>query len=174
MATTAYRATWPSGCVTIWRSLTWAEYNRISRLPYTEFARCAEVYRTALLAGPELKEAPAGIVQWIGRYELENNPFSGNLKTLRQQRARSKVWIQDYMNAARAVVSWAFGYKFEEMDGWDADTFFNRLAQAEYIFGRDMEPQDPNAPPPEQVEQKRGKLPDPRIERIKRLRAQQK
>lgn len=168
MQTTAYRASWPSGVCVIWRSLTWKEYRALSSLPVGDQARYIAVYRQVLIAGPPAEKVPAGIAVWIGRYELENNPFSGNLKPIQVQRKKSAAWGQSYLNASRAIVAWAFGYKFEELDEWDANTFFNRLAQAEYIFGKPFDPQDPNAPVEEP--KKKGRMPDPRVERIKQLK----
>ena len=166
---TAYRATWWIGdepVTFIWRSLNWKEYRQVSGL--LDYAKYAAVYRIVLIAGPAIEHVPAGIMQWIGRYELDNNPFSGELKPIQLQRQRSEEWAGGYLNAARGIVSWAFNYKFEEIDTWDAPTFFNRLAQAEYVFqkylfGKPFLPEDPNAPkPPEKKPQK------PRLQKLKR------
>ena len=151
MQATVYRATWWVGdeLVTfLWKSLSWKEYRKVAGLRPDDFATYAAVYRAAVIAGLSLEHVPAGIVQWIARYELENNPFGGQLKPIQQQRQRSTDWCGSYLNASRALVAWAFGYKFEEIDEWDSTTFFNRLAQAEYVFGKPFEPEDPNAPPP--------------------------
>lgn len=145
MLKTVYRAVWPSGQTVTWRPLTWNEYHLISSLP-SEYGRCAAVYRATRLDGPPPHEALAGIVQWVGRHQLETNPFSGQLAPIQKQRAKSKAWVESYLNSAAALVSWAFGYKFEEIEEWDQETFFNRLAQAEYIFGKPLDPVDPKAP----------------------------
>jgi hypothetical protein len=165
---TVYRAKWWVGdelITFLWRSLTRKQYRHISSLPGADYLRYAAVYRTSLFAGPQMDHVPAGIVAWIGAYELANNPFSGSVASIQKHKDAGTEWCNGYLNAASALISFAFGYKFEEIDEWDASTFFRRLAQAEYIMNKPLEIVDPKVPPePTQSILKRGG----RLKRIQR------
>lgn len=167
MLATVYRAKWWVGdepVVFLWRALTRKEYRRVMSVPGLDYLRHAEVYRTALLAGLKLEEVPAGIVSWIGEHELRTNPFSGNYAAIKRQKDSAADWSLDYLNAGSALISCLFGYKFEEIDDWDSTTFFRRLAQAEYVRGKDLELVDPKAPPKAEPRPPKGG----RLQRMKR------
>lgn len=140
----------------LWRNLTWSEHRKLEALPVTRVARSLEAYRLSLVDGPSLTEVPFGIAYWIGHNELENSPFSGNYKPLVQALDSARAWLQnDYLNAAQAVVAWTFRYLPEEIEHWPPEKLFRRLAQAEFIFNRPMDPADPGAKPKTDEEVKR-------------------
>ena len=151
MQATVYRATWWVGdeLVTfLWKSLSWKEYRKSRVFGLTTLRRTRRSTGPRLLrvcrsnmSRPELCSG-SPVTNW------KTTRSSGELKPIQQQRQRSANWCGSYLNASRALVAWAFGYKFEEIDEWDSNTFFNRLAQAEYVFGKPFEPEDPSAPPP--------------------------
>lgn len=108
----------------------------------------AEVYKTCVLSGPSLPRATAGIVHFIGRQQIDQNPWTGELEAVQQSLAMKREWLAgSYLESARAAVSFCFGYKFEEIDDWDPDQFFEKVVQAEYILGRPLQPADPKAKP---------------------------
>lgn len=161
MQATVYRAKWWVGdelVVFLWRSLNRKEYRQVMSIPGPDFLRYAEVYRVSLLAGLGMEQVPAGIVSWIGEHELRSNPFSGEYGAIKHQRDAASNWALDYLNAGSALISCLFGYKFEEIEGWDATTFFRRLAQAEFVRGKELELVDPKAPPPPPDPKRPGRL----------------
>jgi hypothetical protein len=140
------KATWPSGTLVIWRPLTWTEFRFIAEGDGPVWAKYLQVYETCLQQGPRVDVVGYGIVEWIGKYELLNSPFTGNYKTIVKSLQEKRAWVTgSYLNSARALVSAIFKYRFEEIDDWDADKFMSRLAQAEFVMGRPLEPSDPDA-----------------------------
>lgn len=145
-------ATWPSSTCVEWRGLTWAEYRRIQDSGGSDYSKWLEVYRLCVTAvqarrnvGPEPDKVGYGIIRWIGRHQLENNPFSGQLNTIQKSLQTGRARVQNsYLQQARAIVAAVFRCSFEEIDSWDAETFFDRVAQAEAVLSRPIEPVDPN------------------------------
>lgn len=144
-------AQWPSGRSVKWRSLTWAEFKKYESLllynrPVDVYC---DIYRTVVLEGPLLEDdptsvAPAGIVEWVAKSLINNNPFGGSYEevcyALDLKRGELKA---NYLLAAKAVIASIFRYTMEEIDQWDAEDFFERLAQAEYVTGRSLNPGNP-------------------------------
>jgi hypothetical protein len=146
---TAFVAQWPSGRWVKFRSLTWAEYREFEpRLRNPDLAANVylDVYRRVFLSGEDWRTSTAGMVEYVGRVLTEQNPFNGRYHDVARALELKRIeFKQDYLQAAKAVVASIFHYSFEEIDRWDPETFFERLAQAEYITGRKIEPVDPNA-----------------------------
>lgn len=145
-------AEWDSGRRVRWRSLTWAEYKNFSaRLRYECPAGVyADLYRAVLLQGPPLDgdpvyQAPAGLVDWIARAMLEENPFNGEYKHVKRAVEMKRTELKsDFLEAGKAIIAGLFRYTFEEIEQWDAETFFERLAAAEFVSGRKIEPGNPD------------------------------
>lgn len=71
----------------------------------------------------------------------------------------SSNWLQStYLETARTLVAGTFRYRFEEIDEWDQGTFFKRLAAAEFLVGKNLEPADPNAKPVSKQDAMQSKL----------------
>jgi hypothetical protein len=163
----AFFATWPSGRKAKWRSLTWAEYKRFEHQLTYDSPACvyADVYGTVLIEGPPLDgdpvfQAPAGLVEWIAKAML-NNPFSGEYERLKPALDMKRAELSaSYLESAKAIVAGIFRYTFEEIEQWDAEMFFERLAAAEFVSGRKLEPGDPR---------KRQKKPGPNDPKKERL-----
>jgi hypothetical protein len=49
-----------------------------------------------------------------------------------------------WLNSAKSIIAGIFRYTFEEIEQWDAEMFFERLASAEFVSGRKLEPGDPD------------------------------
>ena len=143
---TEYIAAWKSGIALRWRSLTWSEYRQFKQqLTYSSPVEVyIDLYRAVLLEGPDVVDAPAGIVDFVGRSMLETNPFGGEYADIAHALA-AKRSVMSYLDTARALVAGLFHYSFEDIDTWDADTFFMRVAQAEFLAGRPLDPEDPAA-----------------------------
>jgi hypothetical protein len=78
---------------------------------------------------------------WLGYYLVEQSPFKGDFKTIQTFRQLSSNWLQSsYLETARTLVAGMFRYRFEEIDEWDQETFFKRLAAAEFLVGKNIEP----------------------------------
>lgn len=148
-----YQAVWNHGGVPLavrWRSLTWREHREVTRRGDPARLQHAAAYRLCVLDGPALYDAPAGIVEWIGRQQIERSLFTEDFRRLSRSLALERSrFASSACEGAKAVIAWAFRYSFEEIDGWTAETFLERWVQAEYILGVKLEPQDPNAPQPE-------------------------
>jgi hypothetical protein len=43
------------------------------------------------------------------------------------------------------LIAGTFRYSFEDIESWDAEVFFKRLAAAEFLVNRTLEPADPSA-----------------------------
>lgn len=102
-----------------------------------------DLYRALLIEGPSVEEAPAGIVEYVSKSMLETNPFGGKYEDVKHA-LNAKRQSQDYLENAKALIAGLFRYTFEEIDTWDVDTFFDRLAKAEFLSGKKLEPEDPN------------------------------
>lgn len=156
MRTPVHRAIWrsetevPAFYSVIWRDLTLAEHQRFRRRGDHQRIVFCDIYEAILVEGPDLSKAPAGVVAWIARQQLEENPFSGQFRPLHNAvyKAREQVnssWFQ----AAKAVIASTFRYTFEEIENWSPELFFERVAQAELLTGVPLEPADPEAKQPE-------------------------
>lgn len=145
-------ARWPNGRELVFRSLSWAEHRRFmsARQDYPEMLVYTDVYRTAVLEGPPADTATAGLVAFIGDTLLEQSPYSGAFPLVQQALAIKRTELQgNYLKAARAVVGSLFQKSDVEMDAWDAETFFDYVARAEFVSGRKLDPADPTAKKPE-------------------------
>lgn len=147
-----YYAQWPDGFEVTWRNLTWAEYRKFKDAfessPFSEPMDVSlDIYELVRIKGPVPKAVPAGIAAFICKQQMINNPFSGRYKevTAALEMAR-RVVVSDYLLSTKAIVASTFNYTLEEIDTWDVDKFFVRLAQAEIINGKPLEPQDPTIP----------------------------
>ena len=143
---TQYIAAWKSGVTIRWRGLSWSEFRKFTQQMtiYSPLEVYIDLYRALLLDGPDVLDAPAGVVEYVGRTMLETNPFNGEYPNVKHA-LEAKRASQSYLDVARAVVAGIFRYTFEEIDTWDADTFFDRVAKAELIAGKPIEPEDPVA-----------------------------
>lgn len=139
-----------------WRDLNYGEHRRFSQSRTPPRALFCDVYETCLVAGPPLAQATAGIVAWIARQQLEQNPFSGLFAPLHNAlyRARERV-RSDWFCSARAVLASTFRCSFDEIASWSPELFFERVAQAELLTGVPVEPADPRQ------EQAKAKAPGP-------------
>lgn len=154
-----YSAQWKDGFEVLWRNLTWGEYRRFKQRyeqsPFEEPMDIAlDIYRTVYVKGPDPDFIPAGILGYICKQQMINNPFSGRFEDINPaiEMAR-RIVTGDYLLSAKALISASLHYKLEEIDSWDPNTFFLRLAQTEIINGRTFDPVDPraktlNTPPP--------------------------
>ena len=151
---TVFFARWLSGRAVKFRSLTWAEFKRFDqRLQYEcPMGIYCDVYRAVLLDGPPLDgdpvyQAPAGLVEWIARALLDSNPFNGEYKDVKRALDMKRVELKSsWLNSAKSIIAGIFRYTFEEIETWDAEMFFERLAYAEFVCGRKLEPGDPDKP----------------------------
>jgi len=145
-------ARWSSGRKVKWRSLQWAEFKKFDRqLGYDCPASVyCDVYRAVLLEGPPLDgdpvyQAPAGLVEWIARSLLDSNPFNGEYKDVKRALDMKRVELKSsWLNSAKSIIAGIFRYTFEEIEEWDAEMFYERLACAEFVCGRKLEPGDPD------------------------------
>lgn len=143
----AFQADWNDGTRVRWRSLRWGEYEKVSRESVAE-ARALEIYKTCLLAGPIPEMVPAGVMLWIAQFELKRCVFHGQYSTIKTELdlGRQKL-LSNWLIGARAMISALFRYSFEEIDSWDSETFMERVAQAEFVSGRQLEPTNPDEKP---------------------------
>jgi hypothetical protein len=157
-------ARWPSGRKVKWRSLKWAEFKKFDRqLDYDcPGSVYCDVYRAVLLEGPPLDgdpvyQAPAGLVEWIARSLLDSNPFNGEYKDVKRALDMKRVELKSsWLNSAKSIIAGIFRYTFEEIESWDAEMFFERLAYAEFVCGRKLEPGDPDKPDAQHLGKKTG------------------
>jgi hypothetical protein len=136
-----YVAGWKSGMAVSWRAISWAEYRQFAqsmehKLPMEVYI---DLYRAVLLDGPDITEAPAGIVEFVGKAMLERNPFGGSYDDIKNA-VDAKRNTQDFLENAKTLIAGLFRYTFEEIDTWDADTFFDRYAKAEFLSGKQLDP----------------------------------
>lgn len=144
MQQTQYIAAWKSSTAVRWRGLSWSEYRRFTEQMTIDrpMEVYLDLYRAVLLEGPPAELATAGVVSFIGRSMLETNPFGGRYDDIAHA-LTVKRNTQTYLDNARALVAGIFRYTFEEIDTWDADIFFDRVAKAEFLAGKTIEPIDP-------------------------------
>lgn len=147
-----YIAQWGDGFKVIWRNLTWAEYRsfkqRYDQSPFAEPMDVAlDIYKLVHTTGPDPKFVPAGIPGYICRQQMQNNPYSGRYEDIAPAvKLARQVVTSNYLLSAKAMIASALNYRPEEIDNWDPNTFFIRLAQAEIATGRNFDPVDPKAP----------------------------
>jgi len=153
-------ATWPSGTRIVWRSLTWGEYRDVRSRQGPPAEKALQVYELCIIDGPRPDEIPAGIMMWLYQDTLEKSPFSGSFQAISGplQWHREKI-SNTYLLCAQALVASVLRVPFEVMDTWDAETFFTRVAQAEFIAGVPLNPVDPSTVVPDKVGSKRTKKP---------------
>ena len=157
---TRWEAVWKDGIRITWRSLTWREYQDIHARPFLcPMDQCLEVYRLCILEGPPIEKASYGTVAWLAGKELEQNPFSGRFDLIAQTvtEKRAKV-ASNYLFACSGLIASVLHVPFDTISTWDANEFFNHLAQAEFIAGKPLDPTDPT-----------GKVPEHRVKGGKRL-----
>lgn len=144
-----YVAQWRDGFQVVWRNLTWKEYrefkSRFENSPFAEPMDVAlDIYQAVYIKGPDPKFVPAGIPGFICKQQMVNNPFSGRYEDIAPAVEMSRrVVTGDYMLSAKALIAASLNYKPEEIDNWDPNIFFIRLAQAEVATGRTFDPVDP-------------------------------
>lgn len=147
-----YIAQWKDGFIVQWRNLTWSEYRGFKRrLDVSIFDEpmdiALDIYKIVRIDGPDPRFVPAGIPGYICKQQMVNNPFSGRFGDIHSaiEMARKTV-TGDYLLSAKAIIAATLNYKPEEIDNWDPNIFFVRLAQAEVASGRTFEPVNPEAP----------------------------
>ena len=139
-----YDATWPGGTRVRFRTLTWKEFQHFSTLPLSKPARNLAVYQACLLSGPPPDQVPAGVVAWIGCEQIDQSPFGCKFKILNQYLQLGRNWLgSSYIHQAQALVAGTLHYTPEQVESMDAETFFKRLAAAELLVGKRLDPADP-------------------------------
>jgi hypothetical protein len=148
---TQYRAQWADGTVVRWRALSWAEYRRFqARLAALDPAMVCDLYLECRIEGPAPELLPAGVARFVVEHVMADNPFSGELASVKKASVSSRQQIQSsYFHQAQALLVRAFHCSLEEIDKWDSTRFFERLAMAEMIVGTTLEAKDPKASSPE-------------------------
>jgi hypothetical protein len=142
-----FEATWNDGIRIRFRDLTFIEHRRfwLSSLPMA--VRNMRLYETVLIEGPPSGQVPAGIVAWVSYSLLENSPFTGRFNQLKQAADVGRAWLEgSYLESARALIAGTFHISFDELDKMTVQTFFQRLAQAEFLVGNRIDPADPKQP----------------------------
>lgn len=145
-------AQWSDGFTVRWRNLTKAEYKQFRQAYETSkfvepMSVVLQLYETVLQDGPDPRFVPAGIPAFIAKHQLVDNPFSGQYEHVVPAINMARQVVQnDYMMAATALIASTLNYKPEEIEQWDPNTFFLRLAQTEIAIGRPFEPVDPKTP----------------------------
>lgn len=144
-----YYAKWQDGHTVIWRNLTWKEYNKFrSKYEQSRFQEpldvAMEIYSTVLIDGPDVKFVPAGIPCYVCKHQMLNNPFSGRYEDIAPAIDLSRRMVKEnYLLSAKSLIASTLNYKIEEIDNWDPNTFFLRLAQTEIAHGRTFDPVNP-------------------------------
>lgn len=139
-----YEATWPSGAKVRWRAPTWKEFQGLYHSADPRPVRNLKFYELCVIEGPRPDKVPAGIVAWLGVNMLDKSPFTGQLDSIQQYLQLSRSWFQSsYLENAKALIAGTFRYTFEEIENWDAEVLFKRLAAAEFLVNRGLEPADP-------------------------------
>jgi hypothetical protein len=141
----SFVADWADGTRIVWRSVTWEEYRRFrSRIKAKPLGASLEIYEAVLLHGPPLDQVPAGVCSYIAQAVMASNPFSGNYDDVKRSLDVNRHNLaSSWLVTAKALICHIFDYTFEEVDKWDADKFFERLVQAEFIAGKPLEPAKP-------------------------------
>lgn len=140
-----YQAVWASGVAIRFRMPTWAEFRKAHASSAQPAIRNLWVYRACVVEGPPPHLVPAGVVAWLGIELIDKNAFTGQFQLVNRHLQLSRQWLgNSFLEHARALVAGTFRYTFEEIDTWDAETFFKRFAQAEVLVGKRIDTQDPN------------------------------
>jgi len=143
--------------VVAWRRLSWKEYDYFRVLQEDPKILYAEVYEKCLVRGPSLEKAPAGIVFHIGKQELETCPFSGRFDSISKELEKARTQVQgSWLLTAQALIACTLHYSLDEVATWPADLFFQRVALAEQLAGKPLDPADPKNPPQAPSRRKRG------------------
>jgi len=139
-----WEARWPSGARVCWRPVTLGQYQRYrARLEAGEHRAIVyfDLYQELVVRGPAPEHVPAGIVFWIGRREIEENPFSCRIDLVRKALSAHRERVsKNYLLACQAILASVFRCSFEEMSRWTSETFFERVAQAELVLGKTLDP----------------------------------
>lgn len=97
-----------------------------------------------------LDQVTAGIVDFLGRTLLRNSAFADDTKDMSLVRTaierQRHLLRHNYFESCKAVLAGVFRYTFEEIEEWDEETFFARLAAAELLSGEDLSPQAAEEP----------------------------
>jgi hypothetical protein len=148
-----YMARWQDGFEVVWRNLTWSEYREFkARYDKSMFDVpmdiAIDIYSTVYIKGPDPKFVPAGIPGYICQQQMQNNPYSGRFEDIAPAINMGRMAVSgNYLLCAKALIASVLNYKPEEIDNWDPNTFFLRLAQTEVASGRTFDPVDPKAIP---------------------------
>lgn len=163
MSQTHYVAGWKSDIAVRWRAPTWSEFRQFQQalLMQSPMEVYFELYRVLLIEGLPVEDSPAGIVEFVGRTMMETNPFGGRLQDIEHAIAVKRNG-QDFLENARTLVAGLFRYTFEEIDQWDADTFFDRFAKAEFLSQRELNPIRPPTEEQQAADKKRPAPPRPK------------
>jgi hypothetical protein len=103
-----------------------------------------DLYRALVIEGPSAEFIKAGPVEFIGKSMLELNPFNGHYPDVKRVLEVKRAELgNSYLEGCKAILASLFHYTFEEIDTWDAETFFERVAKAEFVVNKPIEPQDP-------------------------------
>ena len=144
-----FYAKWQDGFEVVWRNLSWSEYkqfqSRFDNSPFIEPIGIAlDIYKLVLIEGPDPAFVPAGIPAYICKHQMLNNPFSGRYEDVATALELSRRAVTgDYLQSAKALIASALHYRLEEIDQWDPNKFFIRLAQTEIALGRPFDPVNP-------------------------------
>lgn len=155
-----YLARWEDGYVVEWRNLTWKEYNsfkiRYRSSPFkTPMDVAMDIYKICRINGPVPAAVPAGIVAFICKQQMENNPFGGNVKDVASALRQARLAVEnDYFLAATGLIANTLNYKIDEIVDWDPQTFFLRLAQSEIVTGHKLNVAQPEAQDKPQIRKK--------------------
>jgi hypothetical protein len=125
-----------------WKELTWAEHKKFQdSLSYkSPMAVVNDIYRAVVIIGPNYQEITAGIAEFIANQVFGLSAFTGDFNTLDIKLNQARQTLDDnFLLSAQAVISGIFGYKFEEINLWDEETFLLRLAQAEFVAGKPLQ-----------------------------------
>ena len=139
-----WEAIWSDGTRIVWRSLSWKEFKQFNSRATHPAERYLEIYKTCILEGPPPNKVGFGIVRWLGIREFDESPFTGHLPRVTAAVNISRDQLaKDYFAACSAVIASVLHMSFDEIEKLDADGFFTRVAQAEFIVGKPLDPVDP-------------------------------
>lgn len=97
-----------------------------------------------------LDQVTAGVVDFLGQTLLKNSAFADATKDMQLVHAalerQRRLLRNNYFESCKAVLAGVFRYTFEEIEEWDEDTFFARLAAAELLSGEDLGPKQLEEP----------------------------
>ncbi len=143
-----YVAVWPSGHYLKWRGLTMREHRRfLRRLEFeSEMAVFCDLYDLVKDEDESLplSQVTAGVVDFLGNFLLRASAFADDTKGLDVVKAalmrQRQLLRSNYFESCKVIIAGIFRYTFEEIEQWDEDTFFARLAAAELLSGEDLSP----------------------------------